>query len=105
MLGWIFGTLLLIILVVLVLAYLELVDLVEAIGAILKLAFSIVALFAAFFLWSARKLIAAARTPNQAQVSPDTGAPDDRVPFRRGSIETRSMARRHAANDRGKSDT
>jgi hypothetical protein len=96
MLGWIFGTLLLIILVVKVLDYLDLVDFVEAIGAILKLAVGLVALLTAFFFWSARKLIAVARASNPTQVSPDTGSPDDGTPLRRGGIETRNMARRRA---------
>jgi hypothetical protein len=93
MLGWIFGTLLLIILIVKVLEYLDLVDFVEAMGAILKLAVGLVAMLAAFFLWSARKLIATSATPNQPQVPQGLG-PDDRTPLRRGGIETRTMARR-----------
>jgi hypothetical protein len=96
MLGWIFGTLLLVFLIVMVLAYLELLDFVEAIGAILKFVVGFVAMLAAFFFWSARKLIAVAKTPNQPQVPPDTGGPDDRTPLRRGGIETRTMARRRA---------
>lgn len=95
MLGWIFGTLLLVILIVKVLDYLDLLDFVEAIGAILKLATALVALLAAFFLWSARKLIAVAGTPNQSQVPQDPGS-DHRTPFRGGGIETRTMARRRA---------
>lgn len=95
MLGWIFGTLLLIILIVKVLDYLDLVDFVEAIGAILKLATGLVALLAAFFVWSARKLIAMSATPNRSQVPQEPG-PDDRTPLRRGGIETRTMARRRA---------
>jgi hypothetical protein len=95
MLGWIFGTLLLIILIVKVLDYLDLLDFVEAIGAILKLATGLVALLAAFFLWSARKLFAVAAAPNHPQVPQDPG-PDDRTPSRRGSIETKTMARRRA---------
>jgi hypothetical protein len=65
----------------------------EAIGAILKLAVGLVAMLAAFFIWSARKLIAVAGTPNQPQVPQDPGS-GDRAPFSRGSIETKTMARR-----------
>jgi hypothetical protein len=50
MLGWIFGTLLLIILIVKVLEYLDLVDFVEAIGAILKLAVGLVSPCSRLFL-------------------------------------------------------
>src|SRR4051794_5788110 len=91
-LGWIFGALLLLALIIYVLDFLGLVGIVEAIGALISLAAGVIGMLAALLIWSARKLLAAARRPAASDV-PQGSAPDDAASVGRGKIETRTMAR------------
>jgi hypothetical protein len=90
--GWIFGALLLLAVFIYVLDFLGLVGIVEAVGALVSLAASVIGMLAALLIWSARKLIATSRAP-AAPAPPQNPAPDERASSRRGSIETKTMAR------------
>jgi hypothetical protein len=86
MVEWIvLGIILVMILIVKLLDYLDLFDIVEFFGAVAKLVTSVIALLAAFLLWSARKLAGTKATPKPA--------PDETSPAPRGKIQSRTIAR------------
>src|SRR3954452_11036159 len=91
-LGWIFGALLLLVLIFYVLDYLGLVDFIDAIVALFGLAVGVVGMIAALLIWSARKLLAPAKTPVPSD-GPQGKAPEEGPAVRRAGIETRTMAR------------
>jgi hypothetical protein len=57
----ILAILLIIAVIAYVLVYLEVIDVLEAVSVLFKLAFSVLAMIAALLIWSARRLLAAAR--------------------------------------------
>ena len=89
---WLFVALFLVVVIVWVLDYLDLFDIVEVIGAVLRLFIAALGLLAAFFAWSARKLI---RSGVPANAASDASVAN---PPRRAQIQTRTMAREARRN-------